>query len=144
MATGSALHWEQVRDGTQNKPLPEGQYDILYADPPWLFQQGALNRRPDGHYPCMDYKDIANFTDENGRSVADLALISHKRPEPRPLLLREMKDIRLKLLDKSCRYLERHFSPRKVIISVWKCPGSQDSEFKSPGRTQGPIGYPCL
>jgi N6-adenosine-specific RNA methylase IME4 len=37
--------------------LPEGQFDVLYADPPWLFDF-SLEGDPQAHYPTMPVKDI--------------------------------------------------------------------------------------
>ena len=40
------------------------KYQIIYADPPWLFEKGYWDRsqsKPDSHYPCMKTKDICDL-----------------------------------------------------------------------------------
>jgi N6-adenosine-specific RNA methylase IME4 len=40
-------------------PLPEGFYDVIYADPPWKYEYGgSLRGKADIHYNTMDLKDI--------------------------------------------------------------------------------------
>ena len=38
-------------------PLPKGQFDVIYADPPWQYDL-ALRGSPDEHYSVMETKDI--------------------------------------------------------------------------------------
>jgi N6-adenosine-specific RNA methylase IME4 len=40
-------------------PLPEGVFDLIYADPPWRLSATDTERGPDGHYPTMPLEDIA-------------------------------------------------------------------------------------
>ncbi len=40
------------------------KYQIIYADPPWLFEKGYWDRsqsKPDSHYSCMKTTDICNM-----------------------------------------------------------------------------------
>ncbi|GAG15933.1 unnamed protein product, partial [marine sediment metagenome] len=38
-------------------PLPEGKYDIIYADPPWKYYYKARGN-PESHYPDMEDEEI--------------------------------------------------------------------------------------
>lgn len=42
------------------KPIPQGQYDVILADPPWKYE---INTRgsPDDHYDVMEDKAISNL-----------------------------------------------------------------------------------
>ncbi len=40
-------------------PLPEGQFNVLYADPPWEYEfQQSANRRIEMHYPTMKLEEL--------------------------------------------------------------------------------------
>ena len=44
--------------------LPNKKYNIIYADPPWHFQNWnnkTAQTNPNQHYPTMTMKDIANM-----------------------------------------------------------------------------------
>jgi N6-adenosine-specific RNA methylase IME4 len=54
--------------------FPAGRYSIVYADPPWRYEDPeAPNRRIENHYPTLALDAICAFTDAAGRPVADLA-----------------------------------------------------------------------
>jgi N6-adenosine-specific RNA methylase IME4 len=46
---------------------PQGQYPVIYADPPWHFLAGITGRHAGNHYDLMDLEGIASLP------VADLA-----------------------------------------------------------------------
>jgi N6-adenosine-specific RNA methylase IME4 len=45
------------QDKNEPTPLPEGEFDVIYADPPWKYDL-ALRGSPDMHYPVMEIEDI--------------------------------------------------------------------------------------
>lgn len=50
---------EQLRD---RPPLPNGEYDVIYADPPWRYEfTEADNREVENHYPTMDLQEICDL-----------------------------------------------------------------------------------
>ena len=40
------------------KPLPNNKYSIIYADPPWRYNDRGCNGSASKHYPTMKIKDI--------------------------------------------------------------------------------------
>lgn len=42
-------------------PMPEGKFDIIYADPPWRYTEAVENRQIENHYPTMDIKEICDL-----------------------------------------------------------------------------------
>lgn len=63
----------QIRDRNRKEiPLPEGKYQVIYADIPWAYDvdlsKGAT-RSPENNYPVMDLEEIKNF----GLRVRELA-----------------------------------------------------------------------
>ena len=49
------------REKHENPPaLPEGIYDVIYADPPWPYYL-PLRGAPDAHYKTMSIEDICNL-----------------------------------------------------------------------------------
>ena len=44
----------------KNIPLPEGKYNIIYADPPWRFWEGG-EKNQSQHYQTMEFEDIAKL-----------------------------------------------------------------------------------
>jgi N6-adenosine-specific RNA methylase IME4 len=50
----------------QPKPLSFGEYTIIYADPPWKYNNRANHKTrfrggAQGHYPCMPFEEIAEL-----------------------------------------------------------------------------------
>lgn len=45
---------------TQSNVLPEGDFDLIYADPPWQYEKGSVSksRRIENHYPTMPFEEI--------------------------------------------------------------------------------------
>jgi N6-adenosine-specific RNA methylase IME4 len=39
-------------------PLPEGVFDVIYADPPWASANGDSDWAPENHYPTMALEEI--------------------------------------------------------------------------------------
>lgn len=53
-------------------PLPEGKYNIIYADPPWRQWEGGW-KDPIQHYDTLSVEEIKNYKDKSGRKISDLA-----------------------------------------------------------------------
>lgn len=68
------LSWREVRKSLPEKkrvkpetpPLPEGKYNIIYADPPWSYVAGGYKNQ-EQHYPGMTIEEIKNLP------IADIA-----------------------------------------------------------------------
>jgi len=58
---------QRQRAREQAPPLPEGKYDIIYADPPWPYRNAGLDSSAETHYPTLALTDICNLP------IADLA-----------------------------------------------------------------------
>jgi len=48
----------------KSTPLPEGKYDVIYADPPWPYEW-VLRGSPDKHYPTMSVEEIFSASDSS-------------------------------------------------------------------------------
>lgn len=60
-----AIHLK-IRNALQREkprpPLPEGVYDVIYADPPWSYTyKGTTRGVATGHYPTMELDEIVNL-----------------------------------------------------------------------------------
>ena len=44
------------------RPLPEGPFELILADPPWSFGSPDSEFAPEQHYPCMTTADIKAIT----------------------------------------------------------------------------------
>jgi N6-adenosine-specific RNA methylase IME4 len=45
-------------------PLPDGKYQVIYADPPWKYDvdlSSGSTREPENNYPTMDLDDLIKF-----------------------------------------------------------------------------------
>ena len=44
----------------ESMPLPEGEFDLIYADPPWQYEKGSVSksRRIENHYPTIPFEEI--------------------------------------------------------------------------------------
>lgn len=45
----------------QNKELPAGKYQVIYADPPWQYSNSGFNTSAEAHYNTMDIKAICEL-----------------------------------------------------------------------------------
>ncbi len=48
----------------QTPPIPDGKYDVIYADPPWKYDVDLTSRStrsPENNYPVMDLPDLVEF-----------------------------------------------------------------------------------
>ena len=54
---------QDKRKHLQPAVMPEGQYDLIYADPPWQYDFAETdNRKIENHYETMTSDDIKNMT----------------------------------------------------------------------------------
>lgn len=49
---------EQRARAAEAPPLPAGPFGVLYADPPWRYDDATPNRAVENHYPTMAVEDI--------------------------------------------------------------------------------------
>jgi N6-adenosine-specific RNA methylase IME4 len=45
----------------QAPPLPEGKYSVLYADPPWQYNNSGFHNSAESQYPTMSVEEISNL-----------------------------------------------------------------------------------
>lgn len=45
----------------ENNPLPEGFYDIIYADPPWQYENSGFGNSAESNYPTMPLEKICDL-----------------------------------------------------------------------------------
>lgn len=46
---------------TKPDPIPEDEYNIIYADPPWQYDVNFLSASPNAHYLTMSREEISNL-----------------------------------------------------------------------------------
>ena len=77
---GKNASWSKIRallpepKKVETPELPEGKYQVIYADPPWEYDvdlSSGATRSPTNNYPVMDLQALKNF----GEKVKE---ISHK------------------------------------------------------------------
>jgi N6-adenosine-specific RNA methylase IME4 len=42
-------------------PIPDGKYQVIYADPPWQYENSGFNESAESQYPTMPVEDICNL-----------------------------------------------------------------------------------
>jgi N6-adenosine-specific RNA methylase IME4 len=68
-----ALHSGHYQSNHKKAPaFPAGTYDVMYADPPWRFDDRVPSRSVERNYPSVPTDEIKAFRDSEGRSVRDL------------------------------------------------------------------------
>lgn len=54
-------------------PLPDGIFDLIYADPPWQYEHSKTHSRDiENQYPTLELEDIKELTDIRGRTVTEI------------------------------------------------------------------------
>ena len=43
------------------RPIPDGKYQVIYADPPWQYENSGFNESAESQYPTMPVEDICNL-----------------------------------------------------------------------------------
>jgi N6-adenosine-specific RNA methylase IME4 len=57
-------------------PLPEGKYNVIYADPPWRYDFSPTDsRKIENQYPTMSLENIKELADRDDWPVADDAVL---------------------------------------------------------------------
>lgn len=51
---------ENARGNGNSTPLPEGTFNVIYADPPWTYYK-RLRGSPDKHYPTLSTEEICDL-----------------------------------------------------------------------------------
>lgn len=52
--------------------LPEGKFDVIYADPPWRYEFSETEPRSiEAHYDTLSLEEICNYKDGNGTPVQE-------------------------------------------------------------------------
>jgi N6-adenosine-specific RNA methylase IME4 len=51
--------------------LPEGIFNVIYADPPWQYDNAGLGGAAEKHYKTMALEEIKTFKDKKGRTIQD-------------------------------------------------------------------------
>ncbi len=60
------------------KPLPEGKFNVILADPPWKYNERADGEKTKfgggagGHYPLMSLEEIKQCIGKDGKSIKDI------------------------------------------------------------------------
>src|ERR687892_312751 len=71
---------QRLEDRDKPKPAPpEGQYEILYVDPPWSYDVGVLRGGPENHYSVMTNEEIMRLP----LPAADNAILFLRVPYPK-------------------------------------------------------------
>lgn len=66
-------------------PLPDKKYSIIYADPPWSYQNRGTRAAASKHYDTMTIEDIKRMgvgTAGGGVLLTRIACFSCGRPSP--------------------------------------------------------------
>jgi len=58
-AAGRVRRAQRDRELPEAPPLPEGPFELIYADPPWQLGGADSNRAPENHYPTLRLEEIA-------------------------------------------------------------------------------------
>jgi len=70
-----AIRQDRIEKERQKNPLPDDTYRVIYADPPWKYndeRQHTTGAAVD-HYPVMSVEEICNLHDATGQTVKDLS-----------------------------------------------------------------------
>ena len=72
----AALRWWLELYGlkqAETPPLPDGIFDLIYADPPWAYSNSGFEQSANQHYSTMPVTDICQLKDSKGRAINDIA-----------------------------------------------------------------------
>lgn len=50
-------------------PLPPGKYRVIYADPPWEYDNGGFSMSAANQYPTLSTEEIGSYTDGAGKTI---------------------------------------------------------------------------
>jgi len=60
---------EQIKNAP---PFPEGKYQVIYADPPWQYNNTGLGGSAESHYLTLSTTELEELEDRASRQVTDL------------------------------------------------------------------------
>ena len=63
-------------------PLPDKKYSIIYADPPWSYQNRGTRAAASKHYDTMTIEDIKRMGVGAAGGLTRIACFSCGRPSP--------------------------------------------------------------
>lgn len=72
----TAYRWMAMVFGPKkipSPPLPKLESQVLYADPPWAFDNSGFDQSAGQKYPVLKPELIEDYTDETGRKIKQLA-----------------------------------------------------------------------
>jgi len=66
---GKNISWYKIcnkylpapKEDKKQKPLPEGKFDVIYADPPWQYSNSGITGAANNHYPTMETEEICKL-----------------------------------------------------------------------------------
>lgn len=80
---------QRLEDRNKPKPKPpEGRYEVLYVDPPWTYELGALRGGPENHYSLMTNEEIMQLP----IPAADSAVLFLWVPYPKTMEIKPILD----------------------------------------------------
>lgn len=50
-----------MHEAKRTKPFPSGKYSVIYADPPWRYDNSGLNTSAENQYPTMSLEEICSL-----------------------------------------------------------------------------------
>ena len=59
----------QKQRQTKILPLPAGQYDVIYADPPWRYDFDVESRATENHYATLTVEEICHYQDPQHQPI---------------------------------------------------------------------------
>jgi len=70
---GLLRHWSKYKTSQKNIiPLPKGIFNVIYADPPWQYDNQIKNWGPTNlHYETLSLEEISYYTDKTGREITE-------------------------------------------------------------------------
>ena len=54
-------HQSSKQKQTEKLPLPQGEFNVIYADPPWRYNVSHLRGNPEKYYPSMTLEEISKL-----------------------------------------------------------------------------------
>lgn len=58
---GAYRIWQLLQPPIMGEPLPEGIYSVIYADPPWQYDNISFSETASNQYPTMSVDDICDL-----------------------------------------------------------------------------------
>lgn len=52
---------KKITDERPKPALPQGKYSVIYADPPWRYENSGFTTSAENHYPTMSTDEICNL-----------------------------------------------------------------------------------